>query len=85
MSTILVFCVLATAAWLVLSLVGRASDAGSKDSVDEFSRALSALAASPQQGRAPVRRRHPGRGPAPRSRRPSPPPRHAPRDSMSSR
>lgn len=63
MSTILVFCVLATAGWLVLSLLGRVSDAGPKDSVDDFSRALSALASDPGA-------RPPG-SPRPRSRRPA--------------
>jgi hypothetical protein len=55
MSTILVFCVIATAAWLVMSLIGRSSSSGPKDSVEDFSRALSALSPTDPSARRPAR------------------------------
>jgi hypothetical protein len=59
MSTILVLCVIAAAAWVAVSLTGRPRTAR-KDSVEDFSRALSALSperAVVRQRVAPARRR----------------------------
>jgi hypothetical protein len=58
MTIILMSCVLAAAAWLVLSVLRR-PDAHPKDSVDGFSRALQAL--EPAAGRRPAPRRTPAR------------------------
>jgi hypothetical protein len=55
MSTILVFCVIASAAWLVMSLISRSSSSGPKDSVEDFSRALSALSPQDPAARRPAR------------------------------
>jgi hypothetical protein len=64
MSTLLVLCVLATAVWVGMAAYGRSST-GSKDSVEDFSRALGALSAEHVIARRPVQRR---RRPAPRPR-----------------
>jgi hypothetical protein len=54
MTIILVTCVLAAAAWLVLSVLRR-PDAHPKDSVDGFSRALQALEPAADRPRPPRR------------------------------
>ncbi len=64
MSMILVLCVIAAAVWVAVSMATARPRAASKDSVEAFSRALSALSPDrvPQRARvAPARRR-----PAPR-------------------
>jgi hypothetical protein len=43
MTTLLILCVLVTAGWLAASLIGRARVAGSRDSVQDFSRAMTAI------------------------------------------
>jgi hypothetical protein len=71
MSTILVLCVVAAAVWVAVSLVGRSSS-GPKDSVEDFSRALSALSPQAPARQAPARRASTRRAPArPADRRPA--------------
>lgn len=64
MSLLLLLCVAAAAVWVALSVAGRARS-GPKDSVEDFSRALSALSPQPVPARRPAARRRPAR-PAPR-------------------
>lgn len=54
MSIFLVCCMIATAGWLAISLLGRVQTSGGKDSVQNFSRALDAI--SPGSKRAGARR-----------------------------
>jgi hypothetical protein len=70
MSILLVLCVLAAAAWLLLS-VGRRDSADRPDaSVEAYARAMAAL--SPGESPAPVRRPRPAAAGRPRARGPQP-------------